>query len=65
MLNRVEDNEINMKIAKTMLKRMGFEADTAENGLEAVAKMHTKNYHIVLMVSLSLSQTFKINQRKE
>lgn len=46
----VEDNEINMRIAKTMLKRLGFDADTATNGLEAVTRMSEKKYHIVLMV---------------
>lgn len=48
----VEDNEINMRIAETMLKRMGFDADTATNGLEAVTKLHNTPYHIILMVSI-------------
>jgi len=48
----VEDNEVNIRIAKTMLKRMGFEAETAENGLEAVTKLHQTKFHIVLMVNI-------------
>jgi hypothetical protein len=52
----VEDNEINMRIAETMLKRMGFDADTATNGLEAVTRLHETAYHIVLMVSITQAQ---------
>jgi hypothetical protein len=49
----VEDNMVNMRIAKTMLKRLGFDADTAENGLEAVSKMHQTEFDIILMVCRS------------
>jgi len=49
----VEDNEINMRIAVTMLKRLGFDADTATNGLEAVTKLHGVTYQIILMVSIN------------
>jgi hypothetical protein len=49
----VEDNMVNMRIAKTMLKRLGFEAETAENGLEAVSKMHQTEFDIILMVCSS------------
>jgi hypothetical protein len=49
----VEDNMVNMRIAMTMLKRLGFEAETAENGLEAVAKMHQMEFDIILMVCSS------------
>jgi hypothetical protein len=47
----VEDNDVNIRIAETMLKRMGFAVDTATNGLEAVSRLHTATYSIVLMVS--------------
>lgn len=44
-----EDNEVNMKVATTILKRMAFDIDFAENGQEAINKfMHVK-YDIVLM----------------
>ena len=34
----VEDNELNMEIATTILREAGFEVDTAENGRTAVEK---------------------------
>lgn len=44
-----EDNEVNMKVAQTILKRFGFNIDLAENGQEAVNKfMHVK-YDLILM----------------
>lgn len=44
-----EDNEVNMKVANTILKRFGFNLDMAENGQEAVNKfMHVK-YDMILM----------------
>ncbi len=44
-----EDNEVNMKVATTILKRFNFHLDLAENGQEAVNKfMHVK-YDIILM----------------
>jgi hypothetical protein len=49
----VEDNLVNMRIAKAMLKRLGFEAETAENGLEAVSKLHQIEFDIILMVCSS------------
>ena len=36
----VEDNELNREIAATILKDMGIEVDTAEDGLEAVNIIH-------------------------
>jgi hypothetical protein len=46
----VEDNQVNMRIAKAILKRLGFTAETAENGLEAISKMHQEEYDIIFMV---------------
>ncbi len=44
-----EDNEVNMKVAVTILKRFGFQLDFAENGQEALNKtMHIK-YDMILM----------------
>jgi len=48
----VEDNEINLEIAKLMLERKGFEVDSAVNGVEAVSKFEeseTGHYSAVLM----------------
>ncbi len=44
-----EDNEVNMKVAITILKRFGFELDFAENGQEAVNKFMHVTYDIILM----------------
>jgi PAS domain S-box-containing protein len=44
-----EDNLTNQKVALRMLKRLGFEADVAVNGLEAVKAVHEQNYDIILM----------------
>jgi hypothetical protein len=46
----VEDNQVNMRIAKAILKRLGFDAATAANGLEAISKMHGEVFDIVFMV---------------
>lgn len=48
----VEDNAVNMKIAKALLKNCGFEIDTAENGQIAVDRMKEAKpyyYDAVLM----------------
>ena len=48
----VEDNELNLEIASTLLKEAGFEVDTAENGKIAVEKVEAASadrYDLVLM----------------
>ncbi|HSH05583.1 MAG TPA: ATP-binding protein [Anaerolineae bacterium] len=45
----VEDNPLNQKITTLILKRLGYEADLAQNGLEAVQATQQTNYDIVLM----------------
>jgi CheY-like chemotaxis protein len=45
----VEDNLINQKVALRMLKRLGYEADVAVNGLEAVRAVHDRRYDDLLM----------------
>ncbi len=44
-----EDNEINRKVALAMLKRYGYQADVAVNGLEAVAAVERQSYDLVFM----------------
>ena len=44
-----EDNEVNMKVASTILKRLGFQIDFAENGQEAVNKFIHVKYDLILM----------------
>ncbi len=45
----VEDNVVNQKVAKLMLKRMGYDADLAANGLEAVHSCERQTYDLILM----------------
>jgi len=45
----VEDNKINQKVALKMLEKIGYNADCAENGKEAVDVLNEKFYDIVLM----------------
>jgi PAS domain S-box-containing protein len=45
----VEDNPVNQKVALRFLDRLGYKADAASNGLEALQAMETRNYHLVLM----------------
>ncbi len=45
----VEDNIINQKMIKLMLQRMGYQPNVANNGLEALAILHSKTYDVVLM----------------
>ncbi len=45
----VEDNLINQKVALRMLERLGYEADVAYNGLEALEALSKKQYDLILM----------------
>jgi PAS domain S-box-containing protein len=45
----VEDNNINQKIVIQILNKLGYSADVAANGREAVNILETKTYDIVLM----------------
>ena len=45
----VEDNPINQKLALRLLSRMGYEADVAGNGVEAVEAVGRRAYDLVLM----------------
>lgn len=45
----VEDNKINQMIAQKFLTRWGASIEIAENGLQAVEKIQSKNFDIVLM----------------
>jgi CheY-like chemotaxis protein len=44
-----EDNPVNQKIAMRLLEQMGYHADVAGNGLEAIAAIEGSIYDIVLM----------------
>jgi len=45
----VEDNAINQKVAVLMLKGIGYRADVAKNGVEALQAIASENYDLVLM----------------
>jgi CheY-like chemotaxis protein len=44
-----EDNLVNQKLALRLLERMGYQADVAANGLEAIAALERQPYDLVLM----------------
>ena len=44
-----EDNQVNQKVALSMLKRLGLRADLAENGLVAWQRLQEQDYDLVLM----------------
>jgi CheY-like chemotaxis protein len=44
-----EDNPTNKKLVLFMLKRLGYSADVADNGLEAVQALQGQRYDVVLM----------------
>ncbi len=44
-----EDNHINQKVTLLMLRKLGYSADVAANGLEVLQAMERKTYDIILM----------------
>ncbi len=45
----VEDNAVNRKVAVAYLDRLGYTADTAEDGVEALEAMSVRRYDVVLL----------------
>jgi signal transduction histidine kinase/CheY-like chemotaxis protein len=45
----VEDNPVNQKVATLILKKLGYQADIANHGLEALAALERQAYEVVLM----------------
>ncbi len=45
----VEDNPINQKVARAMLRNLGIDADTAASGEAALAILAERNYDLVLL----------------
>jgi len=44
-----EDNAVNQKLALLMLKQLGYRADVAGNGLEAIAAVRRQPYDVIFM----------------
>ena len=44
-----EDNLVNQKLAIRLLERLGYAADLAGNGIEAIAAIEAKHYDVVFM----------------
>ncbi len=44
-----EDNPVNQKVALRMLERIGFSAEVANNGVEALAALERAHYDVILM----------------
>ncbi|MBU4129343.1 MAG: response regulator [Proteobacteria bacterium] len=49
LLLLVEDNIINQKVAVGMLKKMGYRADIASDGIQALKALETKRYDLIFM----------------
>jgi len=45
----VDDIELNRKVASLMLNKLGYQADLAANGVEAIEALKHKSYDIVFM----------------
>jgi CheY-like chemotaxis protein len=44
-----EDNAVNQKLALRLLSQMGYRADVAANGLEAIQAVERQPYQVILM----------------
>jgi CheY-like chemotaxis protein len=44
-----EDNQVNQKLALRLLDQMGYRADIASNGLEAIESIERQTYDVILM----------------
>ena len=44
-----EDIRVNQKVALRMFKRLGYDADLATNGKEAIEALHRQSYDVVFM----------------
>jgi CheY-like chemotaxis protein len=45
----VEDNKMNQKVALKLLERLGYSAELAENGLEALKRVRSEGFDLLFM----------------
>ena len=45
----VEDNKVNQKVAISMIEKLGYSADLAQDGIEAIEKAAKNSYDLILM----------------
>lgn len=45
----VEDNKVNIMVARTMMKQLGYSMDVVNNGLEAIHAFQSSRYDLILM----------------
>ena len=45
----VDDNSLNLKVARATLKHLGYDADEAKSGLEAFNALATRDYDLIFM----------------
>jgi CheY-like chemotaxis protein len=44
-----EDNPVNQKVALRQLQKLGYQAETAANGIEVLHRLETADYDLILM----------------
>ncbi|WCL48822.1 response regulator [Leptospira sp. GIMC2001] len=45
----VEDNVVNQKVARSILRKIGYDADLSSNGQDAIDKLKNEYYNLILM----------------
>ncbi len=45
----VDDNAVNLRVTRNLLKRNGVQVDTADSGMECIEKVKNANYHIIFL----------------
>ena len=55
----VDDNELNLKVARTLLTKYNFEIDTCTSGFECIDKVQQNKYDIILLDDMMPKMTGK------
>ncbi len=60
----VEDNAINVMVARTFLQNWGADVDVAENGMEAIDKLDVNRHRLILMdLHMPIMDGFEASQK--